>query len=160
VATTRKTRTTPPKAAGAEDAGPVPAPKDAVAESAPGESEAPEAGSAPAGTDADATADAPPRPVLRRKAFLDLVTTRAGSRKSDTRAVTDAALAVIAEALGRGEDVALPPLGRIRVVKTRDGVRSRVLTLRLSQQTGDDPGDDAPGEAPGQEGLADTGDTG
>jgi hypothetical protein len=126
---TRKTRATPPTKAGEEASEPAPAPD-------PGDSDTGKAGP-----------DAPPRAALRRKDFLELVATRAGSRKSDTRTVTDAALAVIAEALARGEDVVLPPLGRIRVVKRRDGDRSRVLTLRLSQQTGGAPSEDDPDPA-------------
>ncbi len=73
------------------------------------------------------------RPGLTRKEFLERAMARAGQgRKGGPRAAIDAALATLAEALGEGREVNLPPLGKLRVVKEREGGKGRVLTLRLA----------------------------
>ncbi len=163
---TRKTRTTPPASRGAgEDAAKaVPAPAEGIER--PDDPPRSEAGTAAGNITGSETGsetgeevrDTSPREVLRRKAFLEQVAARSGIRKSDTRAVTEAALSVIADALQRGEDVALPPLGRIRVVKSREGDRSRILTLRLSLPSGPAgslSGEDGPEPDPDQDGDQD-----
>lgn len=118
------------------------------------------------GTPATASADLavdgrPPANQLRRKDFVDSVAARSGRKRSEARVIAEAALDVLAEALAQGKEIILPPLGRIRVLKTKDGPRMRILTLRLQQMS--EPGENDDGhraEGPADEGLADTGDTG
>ncbi len=70
--------------------------------------------------------------MLKKPAFLDRVMARTDVKKRDAKPAIEAAMAVLAEALADGQDVNLPPLGKLRVVRSKDlegGVR--VMTLKL-----------------------------
>ncbi len=72
-------------------------------------------------------------PVLMKKPeLLDAVVARTNLKKRDVKPAVEAALAVIAEALVKGSDVNLPPMGKLRVVKSKElGEGAHVLTLKL-----------------------------
>ena len=57
---------------------------------------------------------------------------RTNLKKRDVKPAVEAALAVIGEALRAGNELALPPLGKVRLVKTKelDG-GAAVMTLKL-----------------------------
>jgi len=104
------------------------------------------------GTDAGTTATAvPPVPApqddddspapasrlqVRKKEFIDRATARSGIRKPDARAAIEATLATLAEALAAGQDLILPPLGRIRVTREKPTKKGRMLMLRLQLDEG------------------------
>lgn len=70
--------------------------------------------------------------VLKKPDFLDRAVARTNTKKRDAKPVIEAALAVLGEALLAGEDVSLPPLGKLRVVRHKDlGDGAAVLTLKL-----------------------------
>lgn len=78
-----------------------------------------------------ASETAAPAP-LKKPDLLDQLATRSGLKKRDAKLALDATLALIGEALARGEDLILPPLGRVRVVKAKDlGKGAQLLTLKL-----------------------------
>lgn len=70
--------------------------------------------------------------TMKKPELLDAVVTRANLKKRDVKPAVEAALAVIGEALRDGAVVNLPPLGKLRVVKTKplDG-GAGVVTLKL-----------------------------
>lgn len=70
--------------------------------------------------------------VVKKKDFVDRIVTRAGLRKADARAAIDATLSALAEALERGEDLVLPPLGRVKVTREKAGPKGKQLILKLS----------------------------
>jgi nucleoid DNA-binding protein len=86
---------------------------------------------------------------VKKKDFLDQVAAASGGKKAEVRGVLDAALALIAERLMAGDEIALPPLGRLRMVREKDNGKARIATLRLQL-----PGE---GEAP-TDPLAEAGD--
>ena len=90
------------------------------------------------------------RPILRRKTFVDRVVGRSGQKKGPAKDVIDATLAVLGEALEAGEELNLPPFGKVRLVKEKANGSARVLTVRLVRG----------GKAMGPEGLAERGDEG
>lgn len=116
---------------------------------------------------ADATPSAPPVEatpaaeavttpalVLRKKDLLDRVADASGARKKDARAIIDATLQILGEALSRGETLVLPPLGKARVNRSTDKSGGETLVIKLRR---------APGEAKkvketAQEGVAEGGD--
>jgi hypothetical protein len=78
-----------------------------------------------------ASETAAPAP-MKKPDLLDQLATRSGLKKRDAKLALDATLALIGEALARGDDLLLPPLGRVRVVKTKDlGAGAQLLTLKL-----------------------------
>ena len=70
--------------------------------------------------------------MVKKPEFLDRAMTRTDVKKSEAKPAIEAALATMAEALKDGEELQLPPLGKIKVVKSRDiGDGAQVLTLKL-----------------------------
>lgn len=70
--------------------------------------------------------------MLKKPALLDAIVERTNLKKCDVKPAVEAALAVIGDALREGTVVNLPPLGKLRVVKSKslDG-GAAVVTLKL-----------------------------
>ena len=105
------------------------------------------------------TAKQPPAPVegqLKKPDFIDQVVVRSTVKKRDAKLAVDAALAVLAEALARGDELILPPFGKLRMIKSKDiGGGAQVMTLKLRTMK-DGAGKGAGGQ--GNSGLAEKGD--
>jgi hypothetical protein len=69
--------------------------------------------------------------LLRKKDFVDQTASRAGIKKADAKSAVDAALAVLSEALAAGNEVVIPPLGKLKVMREKDSGKAKVLILRL-----------------------------
>ncbi|MDO6592071.1 hypothetical protein DS901_06115 [Loktanella sp. D2R18] len=63
-------------------------------------------------------ADAPV--VLKKPQLFNEVVARTGLKKRDVKPAVEAALAVIGEALARGEELILPPMGKTRIIKSKE----------------------------------------
>jgi nucleoid DNA-binding protein len=70
--------------------------------------------------------------MMKKPELLDAVVTRTNLKKRDVKPAVEAALAVIGDALRDGTVVNLPPLGKLRLVKSKplDG-GAAVLTMKL-----------------------------
>ena len=71
--------------------------------------------------------------MLKKPEFIERTMTRTSVKKRDAKPAIEAALATLAEALKAGEDVHLPPLGKIKVIKSKTldgGVQVIALKLR------------------------------
>lgn len=70
--------------------------------------------------------------MMKKPELLDAIVTRTNLKKRDVKPAVEAALAVIADALREGTELNLPPLGKLRIVKSKDiGDGAAVLTLKL-----------------------------
>ena len=70
--------------------------------------------------------------MLKKAEFIDRAVESGDVKKRDAKPAIEAALAVLSEALMAGEELNLPPMGKMRVVKSKDiGDGARVLTLKL-----------------------------
>ena len=70
--------------------------------------------------------------LFKKPDLLDQIVARSTLKKRDAKAAVDAALAILGEAIARGDDIVLPPLGKIRVIKSKDmGEGASVVTLKL-----------------------------
>ena len=70
--------------------------------------------------------------MVKKPEFIDRAVARTDVKKRDAKPAIEAALAVLAEALEKGEELNLPPMGKMRVVKSKDiGDGARVMTLKL-----------------------------
>jgi Bacterial DNA-binding protein len=85
---------------------------------------------------------------FKLKDLVEQVASATGAKKPDAKKAVEAVLTALSVALKSGSDLALPPLGKLRIVKTA----GPVLTLKLRQGGGD-----ATGNAGGAKPLADTG---
>jgi nucleoid DNA-binding protein len=73
--------------------------------------------------------------LMKKPDLLDQVVARTNLKKRDVKPAVEAALAVIREALRDGSDLALPPLGKVRLVKTKEMEGgAAIMTLKLRTQ--------------------------
>lgn len=73
---------------------------------------------------------------LRIGDLVARVTETTGARRGAARGIVEAALAEIGQALGRGEVVVLPGLGRVWVTKTTERDGRTVLTTKMRRGAG------------------------
>ena len=88
--------------------------------------EKPAPGQAPAKTPAKVAG-------FKLKDLVDQVASATGTKKPDAKKAVEATLAAIAAALKSGSDLALPPLGKLRIARTTGAV----LTLKLRTGAGE-----------------------
>lgn len=72
-----------------------------------------------------------PGEALRKKDLIDRVAAASGAKPGDVKKVVEATLALLAEHLGRDEDLTLPPLGKLTVARRKETGKGEVLTLKL-----------------------------
>lgn len=77
---------------------------------------------------------AAPRPRLRKKELVARVAELSGARKSAVRPIVEATLAALGDALAAGDDLVLPPFGKLRINRQRDLPTGAVMTLRLRRR--------------------------
>ncbi len=117
---------TPSKAKGAAKAG------SGAAARARKPVSAPVVGSVRPATDSEAVASVPAKgATLRKKELIERVALVSGVKKQDTRAIIDAVLSVLGDALAAGETLALPPFGKARVNRHKDVDGGEMLTVKL-----------------------------
>ncbi|MEM6390122.1 MAG: HU family DNA-binding protein [Pseudomonadota bacterium] len=86
--------------------------------------------------------------LLKRRDLLNRIAKRSSLSKGDLRTTLDLFLTEIGAALDEGHDLALAPLGKLRLVRRKDGgetpegapAKADVLTLKLRRR----PAKDAP----------------
>ncbi|WP_322893540.1 MULTISPECIES: HU family DNA-binding protein [unclassified Yoonia] len=85
-------------------------------------------------------------PQFKKPDLIDQVVARSSVKKRDAKPALEAALALIGEALARGDELVLPPLGKIRMIKSKDlggGAQAMTLKLRTMKDVVKDPSKDA-----------------
>ncbi|KPA22949.1 transcriptional regulator HU subunit alpha [Shimia sp. SK013] len=71
---------------------------------------------------------------LRKNELFDAVVERSGIRKKFAKPAIEAALAILGEALEEGRALQLPPLGRVKVQKSKDIDGGVVITTRVRRK--------------------------
>ncbi|SEO02317.1 DNA-binding protein HU-alpha [Pseudorhodobacter antarcticus] len=95
-------------------------------------------GAPPAMTDqtANADSDSAQAPMLKKQALVDRVVTATGAKKKDVKLILEAALGVLGDALSAGEELNLPPLGKVKVNRQKTEGGAEVLILKLRRGGG------------------------
>lgn len=78
--------------------------------------------------------------MVRKVEFIDQIVEQTGLKKKDVKPAIEAALDLFAKALTEGKDLNLPPMGKLKVVKTKElenGGKALTLKLRLSKPSED-----------------------
>lgn len=84
---------------------------------------------APVGDD---DAVAPASDVIKKGDLLDEVVAVTGVKRSDAKSVTEALFAAIATHLQDGRNLQVPPLGKVRLVNSKDvGQGAKALTVKI-----------------------------
>src|SRR6056297_1795291 len=74
---------------------------------------------------------------VKKKDLIDLVVERSGLKKKDAKPAVDAVIDVLAELIGEGRDLNLPPLGKIKHQRLRETPNARIIVLKLRQGKSD-----------------------
>ena len=130
--TGRKTTTTPKSRSTTTAAKPAPASKSAAVASAEK--------AAPKPTLVTSTAPDVASPEMKKKELIDTVVARAGIKKKDAKPVIEAMLAVLGEELGKGRELNLKPLGKVKINRIKQLSNARVIMCKLRQNdAGENP---------------------
>ncbi|MFC2969142.1 HU family DNA-binding protein [Acidimangrovimonas pyrenivorans] len=73
---------------------------------------------------------------LHRKELFGRVMAMSGAKKKDVKPIAEAVLTVLGAALEAGEELNLPPLGKVRIARRNANGAAEVLTLKLRRPTG------------------------
>lgn len=77
-----------------------------------------------------ATKDRPD--MVRKTELIDAIVLRTGLKKKDVKPTVEATLELFAQTLKEGKDLSLPPMGKIKLMKSKDlDNGAKVLTLKL-----------------------------
>lgn len=68
-----------------------------------------------------------PKEMVKLKDLIDIVAAATGAKKPEVKKTVEATLHALGEALATGKSLAVPPLGKLRVVKNK----GPALTLKL-----------------------------
>lgn len=72
-------------------------------------------------------------PKVRKKDLMDRVAALSGQKRNQAKPVVEATLDALGAALAEGEELDLPPFGKLRVVREKTRANGRVFTCRISQ---------------------------
>ncbi len=79
--------------------------------------------------------DANPVGTFRKRELIERVTAETGLRRRDVKAVTEALLSAMGDAVREGQTLALEPMGKLRVARSNETGGRRVLTCKLRQKS-------------------------
>ena len=82
-------------------------------------------------------------PTLRKKELFDRVVKVSGVKKKDAKAVVEATLKVLGDALTAGEELILPPLGKAKINRQKDLGNGEMMVIKLRRRNADG-GDNGP----------------
>lgn len=89
---------------------------------------------APAAEKTAPTAPAVEAPVLRKKELIDRVVARSGIKKKDAKPTIEAMLAVLGEALQKGEELNLHPMGKMKVTRVIEKPNATVMVTKVRRR--------------------------
>lgn len=72
-------------------------------------------------------ADAP----IKKPELIDRVMAETGMKKKDVKPVVEAMLAVLGKALTNGEELTVPPLGKLMINRSKETANATIVNLKL-----------------------------
>ena len=75
-------------------------------------------------------ADKPVRDEVTKKELVASMVAATGMKKGDARRAMEATVTAIAEALNAGKDLSLPPLGKIKIARTKETPNGKLVVMR------------------------------
>ena len=82
-------------------------------------------------------------PAIKLKELVDRVVAASGGNKKGVKAIVEATLTQLGDALQKGETLNLPSFGKLRVARQQDLATGSAMTLKLRRGTGGGSGDGA-----------------
>ena len=132
---TRSTKTTPkakttaaPKKAAPKKAAPKTAAKPAAAKVTP---------TTPKATIVETVTPTVAAMPIKKPELIDRVMAETGMKKKDVKPVVEAMLTVLGRTLADGEELTVPPLGKVMIKRVKDVANAKILTLKVRHPKGD-----------------------
>ena len=72
----------------------------------------------------------PDAPELTKKEMVERMVAASGMKKGDARRALEASMEAVAQALREGYNLSLPPLGKIKIARTKDTPNGKMVVLR------------------------------
>ena len=69
-------------------------------------------------------------PELTKKEMVERMVASTGMKKGDARRALEATMAAVAQALREGYNLSLPPLGKVKIARTKDTPNGKMVVLR------------------------------
>ncbi|MCF2903718.1 HU family DNA-binding protein [Octadecabacter sp. CECT 8868] len=81
---------------------------------------------------------------IKKPELIDRVMAETGMKKKDVKPVVEAMLTVLGRSLADGEELTVPPLGKVMIKRVKDVANAKIMTLKVRQPKGDN----GPAKAP------------
>lgn len=72
---------------------------------------------------------------VKKPELIDRIITETGMKRKDVKPVVEATLAVLGRTLAEGEELTVPPLGKLMIKRVKDLPNAKILTLKLRHPT-------------------------
>lgn len=69
--------------------------------------------------------------IVKKPELVDRIVAQSGLKKKDVKPVVEATLAVLSKTLLDGEELQIPPLGRVKILQTKDVDNAKVLKVKI-----------------------------
>lgn len=73
---------------------------------------------------------------IKKPELIERVMAETGMKKKDVKPVVEAMLAVLGRTLTAGEELTVPPLGKVMIKQMKEVANAKILTLKLRHPTG------------------------
>ncbi|MBN2742237.1 MAG: HU family DNA-binding protein [Rhodobacteraceae bacterium] len=74
--------------------------------------------------------------VVNKKTFVERVMISAGVNKGQARQMSEAVLKVLGEALSEGEELSIPPLGKLKINRKLEKNGDEIMVVKLRRPSG------------------------
>lgn len=75
--------------------------------------------------------------MIKKPELVDRVVAESGLKKKDVKPVVEATLAVLTKALVNGEELQVPPLGKVKINKMKDVANAKIINVKIRHSTND-----------------------
>lgn len=89
---------------------------------------------APKATVVEVTKPLVAAPLIKKPELIDRIVAESGLKKKDVKPVVEATLAVLARALVNGEELQVPPLGKVKINQMKDVANAKIIKLKVRHQ--------------------------
>ena len=69
--------------------------------------------------------------IVKKPELVDRIVTQSGLKKQDVKPVVEAMLTVLSKTLLDGEELQIPPLGKVKILQTKDVENAKILKVKI-----------------------------
>jgi len=69
--------------------------------------------------------------MIKKPELIDRIVAQSGLKKKDVKPVVEATLAVLTKTLLDGEELQIPPLGKVKILQTKDVGNAKVFKIKI-----------------------------